>query len=68
MRDPGFQVMGGVMKKFRRAKGGAKIFGVFCMKNQDSMQKIFFFLILRGCQVRPPFESATGSGSDNHST
>jgi hypothetical protein len=49
---PGFQVIGGVLKKFRRAK----IFGVICVKNQN----------FRGCRVCPPFESATGSGSDNN--
>jgi hypothetical protein len=38
------------------------------VKNQDFMQKIIFFLILGGCRMRPPFESATGSGSDNNST
>ena len=35
--DPGFQVIGGVLKKFREN------FGVFCVKNQDFMQKIIFF-------------------------
>ena len=62
------QVIWGVLKKVRRAKRGANIFGVFCVKNQDFMQKIIFFLILGGCRMRPPFESATGSGSDNNST
>jgi len=41
--DPGFQVIGGVLKKFRRAKRGAKIVWVFCVKNQDFMQKSYFF-------------------------
>ena len=63
------QVIWGVLKKVRRAKRGANIFGVFCVKNQDFMQKSIFFLILGGCRMRPPpFESATGSGSDNNST
>ena len=62
------QVIWSVLKKVRRAKRGANIFGVFCVKNQDFMQKIIFFLILEGCRMRPPFESATGSGSDNNST
>ena len=35
--DPGFQVIGGVLKKFREN------FGVFCVKNQDYMQKKSYF-------------------------
>jgi hypothetical protein len=35
--DPGFQVIGGVLKKFCRAKQGANIFGVFYAK------KSYFF-------------------------
>ena len=60
--DPG-------VKKFRRAKRGAKIFGVFCVENQDFMQKILFFSILGGgAGASPILESATSSGSDNNST
>ena len=34
--DPGFQVRGGAhLKKLRRAKGDAKIVGVFRVKNHD---------------------------------
>ena len=34
--DPGFQVRGGAhLKKSRRAEGGAKVFGVFRVKNHD---------------------------------
>ena len=35
--DPGFQVRGrgGTLKKLRRAEGGAKIVGVFRVKNHD---------------------------------
>ena len=43
--DPGFQVRGGAhLKKLRRAEGGAKIVGVFCVKNHDFTPKnhIFF--------------------------
>jgi hypothetical protein len=42
--DPGFQVWGGALKKLCRAEGGAKIFGVFRVKNLDFTQKnhIFF--------------------------
>ena len=46
--DPGFPVIGGVLKKFHRVMRGAKIFGVLCVKNQDFMQKIIFFPILGG--------------------
>ena len=41
--DPGFQVRGAHLKKLRRAEGGAKIFGVFRVKNQILRQKIIFF-------------------------
>ena len=42
--DPGFQVRGGALKKNRRAEGGAKIFGVFRVKNQDfTPKKSYFF-------------------------
>ena len=42
--DPGFQVRGRVqLKKLRRAKGGAKLFGVFRMKNHDFTPKNHFF-------------------------
>jgi hypothetical protein len=39
--DPGFQVRGGraQLKKLHRVEGGAKIFGVFRVKNHDFMQK-----------------------------
>jgi hypothetical protein len=42
--DPGFQVRGAHLKKLRRAEGGAKILGVFRVKNHDFMPKnhIFF--------------------------
>jgi hypothetical protein len=33
--DPGFQVRGAHLKKLRRAEGGAKIVGVFRVKNHD---------------------------------
>ena len=43
--DPGFQVKGGALKKkLRRAEGGAKIFGVFRVKNHDfTTKKSCFF-------------------------
>ena len=38
--DPGFQVRGGAhLKKLRRAEGGAKMFGVFRVKNHDFTPK-----------------------------
>ena len=47
--DPRFQVIGGVLKKYRRAMRDAKIVCVFCVKNQDFMQKIIFF---SNCRLR----------------
>jgi hypothetical protein len=43
--DPGFQVRGGAhLKKLRRAEGGAKMFGVFRVKNHDfTPKKSYFF-------------------------
>ena len=48
--DPGFQVRGGGahLKKLRRAEGGAKIFGVFRVKNHDFTPKNHIFPILGG--------------------
>jgi hypothetical protein len=46
--DPGFQVRGEHLKKLRRAEGGAKIFGVFHVKNYDFTPTIIFFPILGG--------------------
>ena len=51
--DPGFQVRGGGgggahLKKLHRAEGGAKIFGVFRVKNHDFTPKILIFPILGG--------------------
>ena len=46
--DPGFQLMGVHLKKLRRAEGGAKIFGVFCVKNHDFMPKNHIFSNCRG--------------------
>jgi hypothetical protein len=42
--DPGFQVRGGAhLKKLRRAEGGAKIVGVFRVKNNDFTSKNLIF-------------------------
>jgi hypothetical protein len=46
--DPGFQVRGGAVKKLRRAEGGAKIFGVFRVKNHDFTSKNHIFSNFRG--------------------
>ena len=48
--DPGFQVRGGAVKKLRRAEGGAKIFGVFHVKNHDFTSKNHIFSNFR---IRP---------------
>ena len=37
--DPGFKVRGAHLNKLRRAEGGAKIFGVFRVKNHDFTPK-----------------------------
>jgi hypothetical protein len=42
--DAGFQVRGGAhLKKLRRAEGGAKMFGVFRVKNHDFYAKKSYF-------------------------
>ena len=41
--DPGFQVRGVHLKKLRRAEGGAKMFGVFRVKNHDFTPKNLIF-------------------------
>ena len=41
--DPGFQVRGAHLKKLRRAEGGAKIVGVFRVKNHDFTPKNLIF-------------------------
>ena len=54
--NPGFQVRGGYLKKLRRAEGGAKIVGVFRVKNHDFTPKNLIFSNFRGGvrRVRPP--------------
>ncbi len=41
--DPGFKVRGADLKRFRRAEGGAKIVGVFRVKNYDFTPKNHMF-------------------------
>jgi hypothetical protein len=52
-RDPGFQVgrVGGHLKKLRRAEVGAKIFGVFRVKNHDFTPKNHIFSNFRGARL-----------------
>ena len=53
--DPGFQVRGVHLKKLRRAEGGAKIVGVFRVKNHDFTPKNHIFSNFReGTQGAPP--------------
>jgi hypothetical protein len=54
--DPGFQVRGVHLKKLRRAEGGAKIVGVFRVKNHDFTPKNHIFSNFRegARRVRPP--------------
>jgi hypothetical protein len=58
--DPGFQVTGGVLKKFH------KKFGVFCVKNQDFMQKNHIFPILGRMPGAPPFHLITDKGNNSY--
>jgi hypothetical protein len=55
--DPGFQVRrgGAHLKKLRLAEGGAKIFGVFRVKNLDFTPKNHIFSNFRGggAWIRP---------------
>ena len=54
-----FKLGGAHLKKLHRAEGGANIFGVFCVKNYDLTQTIFFFSNFRGdAPVAPPSGSA----------
>jgi hypothetical protein len=51
--DPGFKVRRVHLKKLRRAEGGAKIFGVFRVKNHDFRLKNHIFSNFRGA---PPLD------------
>ena len=46
-----FKLGGGHLKKLRQAEGGAKIFGVFRVKNHDFTPKILIFPILGGARA-----------------
>jgi hypothetical protein len=49
--DPGFQIRGEHLKKLRLAEGGAKIVGVFRVKNHDFTPKNHFFSNFRGARA-----------------
>jgi hypothetical protein len=50
--DPGFQARGAHLKILRRAEGGAKIFGVFRVKNHDfTLKKNHIFSNFRGAPL-----------------
>ena len=58
-----FKLGGAHLKKLRRAEGGAKIFGVFRVKNPDFTPKNHIFSNFRGggggggrARVRPPLD------------
>ena len=63
LKDPGFQVTGGAhLKKLRRAEGGAKIVGVFRVKNHDFTPKNHISSNFSGaCAGCAPTGSAPGS-------
>ena len=46
--DPGFHVREAHLRKLRRAEGGAKMFGVFRVKNHDFTPKNLIFSNFRG--------------------
>ena len=67
--EPGFQVRGGAhLKKLRRMEGGAKILGVFRVKNHDFTPKNHIFSNFRGGvrRMRPTLGSAPASQCSNH--
>jgi hypothetical protein len=49
--DPGYQVRGAHLKKLSRAEGGAKIVGVFRVKNHDFTPKNHIFSNFRGVRI-----------------
>jgi hypothetical protein len=52
-----FKLVGAHLKKLRRAEGGAKIFGIFRVKNHDFTPKNHIFSNIRGGgarRMRPP--------------
>ena len=61
-----FKLGGAQLKILRRAEGGAKIFGVFRVKNYDFMPKNNIFSNFRG--GAPPPESAPGTDDTGRCT
>jgi hypothetical protein len=53
-----FKLGGAHLKKLRRAEGGAKMFGVFRVKNHDFTPKNHIFSNFRGCAPPLPPGSA----------
>ena len=51
--DPGFHVRGAYLKELLRAEGGAKMFGVFRVKNHDFTPKNHIFSNFRGGAPSP---------------
>ena len=49
--DPGFQIRGAHLKKMHRAEGGAKILGVFRVKNHGFTPKNHIFSNFRGVRA-----------------
>ena len=49
--DPGFQVRGAHVKKMRRVEAGAKILGVFRVKNHDFTPKNLFLSNCGGAKI-----------------
>ena len=65
-----FKLGGTHLRKLRRVEGGAKIFGVFRVKNHDfTPKKIIFFPILGGVGsrwVRTPLDPPLVCNTNNH--
>ena len=52
--DPGFHVRGAHLKELLRAEGGAKMFGVFRVKNHDFTPKNHIFSNFRRARAGAP--------------
>ena len=65
--DPEFQVRGAHLQKSRRAEGGAKMLGIFRVKNHDFTQKNHIFSNFRGRAPGAPPGSAPALVSSNSS-
>ena len=62
--DPGFQVRGAHLNKLRRAEGGAKMFGVFRVKNHDFTPKNHIFSNFRvGARARCAIPPGSAPGT-----